>query len=61
MAWEIASGFGKSKRGMSKPISMVSSDEKRSVMCRLEKSIQYIHIGYDPEFAWVEKVDKEIV
>jgi len=60
-AWEVASEFEKSRRGKPKPESIQSSDEKRTVLYRSIVPIQHLHIGYDPEFTWVEKADRDTV
>jgi hypothetical protein len=61
--WEIASKFGKPTKGMKKAGKIArESDEKRQVLYR-EISGTFpmnIHVGYDPNFAWVEKVAKDL-
>lgn len=60
--WEIASRFGKAKKGHKKPekFQMDVQDGTREVWHQVVPRTQYIHIGYDPLFEWVTKVEKEI-
>ncbi|KAF7558270.1 hypothetical protein G7Z17_g49 [Cylindrodendrum hubeiense] len=58
-AWDVASKFGKPQKGMKKAQSMKSDgDGKRQVLHRDITGTfhQRIHVGYDPAYAWVEKV-----
>jgi hypothetical protein len=62
--WDIASYFGKGEKGMMKPEKMKSdNDEKREVFFRdvTGSFNRRIHVGYDPDHEWVNKVDREIV
>jgi len=61
--WEVASKFGKPEKGMKKAErSRSEGDGEREVLYRdiSGASPIRIHIGFDPEFAWVEKVAKDI-
>jgi hypothetical protein len=58
--WDIATKFfGKGEKGTKKPEKMESKDGKRQVWFRdvTGASPVRIHVGYDPEFTWMEKVD----
>jgi hypothetical protein len=62
--WEVASVFGKGRKGMKMPEIMKSDgDVNRQVMYRdiTGTSVQRINIGYDLEYEWVEKVDKDMI
>lgn len=55
--WEVASKFGKTQKGMAKPVKVLGEgEEKREVMYRdISASLSRgIHIGYDPDHAWLE-------
>jgi hypothetical protein len=61
--WDIASNFGKGKKGMKKPeILKALEDGNREVLFRdITGSFPNgINVGYDPNHEWVEKVAKEI-
>jgi hypothetical protein len=60
--WDIASKFGKPVKGMKKAGKIKSEDGKREVMCRDITGTLHrrIHVGYDPDFTWVEKVAKDL-
>ncbi|KAK9778944.1 putative F-box domain-containing protein [Seiridium cardinale] len=63
--WDIASGFGKPKKGgkgAERPerITMGEADGAREVWYRLAKGTIHIHVGHDPEFEWVTKADREL-
>lgn len=60
--WDIASTFGKLEKGMKKAKKMESGDGKREVLYRdiSGTTPNNIHTGYDPDFAWAEKVAKDI-
>ncbi|KAK6213989.1 hypothetical protein LQW54_004763 [Pestalotiopsis sp. IQ-011] len=55
--WDIASDFGKSKKGDPKKgtIQVDGPDGTRSVSHRLVRLDQRIHVGYDPDFPFLEK------
>jgi hypothetical protein len=62
--WDVASRFGKPEKGMKKAQKMKSeADGKREVLYRdITGTFPiHIHVGYDPNCAWVEKVAKDIV
>lgn len=62
--WEVASKFGKGLKGMLKPESIKSDkDEKREVLFRdvTNSFNSRIHVGFDPDHIWVDKVDRDIV
>ncbi|KAH8674452.1 hypothetical protein BGZ60DRAFT_373021 [Tricladium varicosporioides] len=61
--WDIASKFGKGEKGMMKPEKIKGKDEQREVWFRdvTRSFARRIHVGYDPDHEWVEKVDKEIL
>ena len=61
LTWDIASKFGKTGRGIPKPVSADSSDGERNVLFRSVIPIQRIHVGYDLEFGWVEQADRDII
>lgn len=56
--WEIASRFGKPRKGMKKKERIVSDDAKREVMLReITGTMPYaVHVGYNPQFPWTERV-----
>ncbi|KAH8883470.1 hypothetical protein GQ53DRAFT_663811 [Thozetella sp. PMI_491] len=57
--WEVASQFpDKSTKGMKQPEQIKSEDGKRQVWSRDVTGMDRvrIHVGYDPDFEWVEKV-----
>jgi hypothetical protein len=61
--WEIASKFGHPENGMKKAENIKSEgDGKREVLYRdISRHFHScVHAGYDPAFAWVEKVAKDI-
>ena len=60
--WEVASGFGKRAKGEQRPekIQADSADGPREVWYRSVTGPQRIHVGFDPEFEWADKVDREM-
>jgi hypothetical protein len=61
--WEVASEFGKSEKGMKKAKKLKDEhDGKREALYRdISGTLpMHIHVGYDPDFAWVENVAKDI-
>lgn len=60
--WDIASAFGKRKKGYGKPdkIQAEAEDGIREVWYQSVPETVYIHVGYDPTFEWVTKVEKQI-
>lgn len=61
--WDIASKFGKAKKGMVKPQKMSSEgDGAREVFYQdITRTMQMgIHIGYDPSYEWVERAARDI-
>jgi hypothetical protein len=61
--WEIASKFGKTKKGMKAPerIMGAGTEQALTVLCRDITGTfpKYIHVGYDPNFEWMERVSKK--
>lgn len=60
--WDIASEFGKREKRAAKPerIRIIKADGAREVCYRPTIETRRIHVGYDPEFEWVAKVDREL-
>lgn len=61
--WEVGSKFGKPEKGVKKTETLKSEgDQKIEVLYRdiTNTSNSPIHVGYDPNFEWVEKVAKDI-
>jgi hypothetical protein len=61
--WQIASKFGKPEKGMKKAGKVRSeSDGSREVLYRdISGTVPFrIHVRYDPDSAWVEKVAEDI-
>lgn len=56
-AWDFASDFGKSKKGDPKrgTIQVDGPEGTRSVSHRLVRLDQRVHVGYDPDFPFLEK------
>ena len=60
---EVASKFGKPEKGMKKAEKLKSKgDGKREVLYRdITGTFPIrVHVGYDPDFTWMEKVAKDI-
>lgn len=59
--WDIASSFPKPKKGQVKPqtVQIHVADKVREVSYQVVPPIKYIHVGYDPTLAWVNKVEKD--
>jgi hypothetical protein len=61
--WEIASRFGKPEKGMKKAQKLKGDgDGKREVLYREITGTfpSHMHVGYDPDFTWVEKAAKDV-
>ncbi|CAM1501380.1 Fc.00g105420.m01.CDS01 [Cosmosporella sp. VM-42] len=63
LTWDVASNFGQSEKGMKKPVKMkIDGNGKREVLYRDISGTFYprIHVGYDPNYEWLERVAKDI-
>jgi hypothetical protein len=64
IVFDIATSFPKHKgRGNSKKLGevfTVKGEGGRSVCFRRAEEVRRIHVGYDPEFKWVERVEREM-
>jgi hypothetical protein len=61
--WDIGSNLGRTRRGMKKAETLVSTDGEREVMFREVRGLKRpfsIPLGYDPEYTWVNKVAMDI-
>ncbi|TVY20935.1 hypothetical protein LARI1_G001395 [Lachnellula arida] len=61
--WDVASAFGKRAKGELRPekIQAEGADgAHREVWYRGVTGPQRMHVGFDPEFEWVDKVDREM-
>ncbi|KAH6890672.1 hypothetical protein B0T10DRAFT_324881 [Thelonectria olida] len=61
-SWDVASKFGQAAKGMKKAEKIKSDgDGKREVLYRDITGTfpQRIHVGFDPEYEWVERVAKD--
>lgn len=57
--WELASDFKPRRKGKYTAGKLtVQQDERREVWCREVQPTRYIHVGFDPEFRWLEKVTR---
>ncbi|WPH04938.1 Hypothetical protein R9X50_00783500 [Acrodontium crateriforme] len=61
-SWELGSKLGKHKKGMKKMKKMTSDDGRREVYYRDVTGVNPIrvHVGFDYNFGWVEKVAKDM-
>ncbi|CAH0054151.1 unnamed protein product [Clonostachys solani] len=61
--WDVGSNLERTRRGMKKAETMVSTDGKRQVMCREVRGLKRpfsMTFGHDPEYTWVNKVAEDI-
>ncbi|QDS71999.1 hypothetical protein FKW77_001758 [Venturia effusa] len=57
LTWDIASKFGKSKKGMKKAEPIQSDDGQRAVMCRDVSGVAFHGNMYAPSTRWLDKVE----
>ncbi|KAK7225183.1 hypothetical protein V2G26_013186 [Clonostachys chloroleuca] len=61
--WDIGSDLGRTRRGMKKAETLMSTDGEREVMFREVRGLKRpfsIPLGHDPEYGWVNKVAMDI-
>lgn len=61
--WDVASAFGKRAKKELRPENMQAEGAdgaRREVWYRRITDLQRIHVGFDPEFEWADKVDREM-